>query len=97
MLKIKEKLEKVNVLDGSTCDKCKTNICQVELLGGNAETRSIVRQNYDEIKYPDGLHLTYVAGYGTELDGTEMSITLCSPCLYEIILANGGQTVQNRY
>lgn len=97
MLKIKEKREKVNVLEGSVCDKCKTNLSQVELLGSNSETKSIVRQEYDEINNPDGLHLTYFAGYGTELDGTEMSITLCSPCLHKIILENGGQVAKNSY
>lgn len=97
MLKIIERSEKVKVLQGSVCDKCKTDISQIEFLGVDSEIKSILDQEFVDISKPDGLHLTYVAGYGTELDGTVMSITLCTHCINELIMANGGETKQNRY
>ena len=48
----------------------------------------------DEIKYPDGLHINYLAGYGTTFDNTLMTITLCTPCFHEIVMKNGGTIVE---
>lgn len=95
MLEIKSvKIEKDEIV-GCICDKCKTRISVVEIFGKYGQTQDAQDVlMVDEIKYPDGLHINYLAGYGTTFDNTLMTITLCTPCFHEIVMKNGGTIVE---
>lgn len=76
MLKIEDKKVLKQYITEAVCDKCERDISSITANGLTSTIDSLGL---------DGMHINYTAGYGTELDGTNMQITLCTYCIHEMV------------
>jgi hypothetical protein len=80
MIKIENKRKNVNVCTEAYCDSCSE---KVRLERDSDIDSQLLDNQYFDLSLIPGRHIVHNFGYGTELDGKVLEITLCDPCLNE--------------
>jgi hypothetical protein len=89
-LKVEEKTLKSisSVITNACCDHCKAEIGQLYLIGEQSAGTPLI--DIVNNSFLGGVLINYTFGYGTDLDCSSMSLTLCDNCLADVTKNYGG-------
>lgn len=89
-LKIEEKSIKTltSVITDACCDHCKADIGQLYNIGETRSNEQLI--DIENSSFLGGVLINYTFGYGTDLDCSSLSLTLCDNCFADVANKYGG-------